>query len=101
MNINSKNGDKVRVTRESIKNGYSGVRRHAMKHLEVGKEYTIDYTIVYESVTDVYLKEIPNEVFNSVSFEDQTHDGVHLSEGQIKLIKKINYYNSKRNKNGK
>lgn len=72
MNINSKNGDKVRVTRESIKNGYSGVRRHAMKHLEVGKEYTIDYTIVYESVTDVYLKEIPNEVFNSVSFEDQT-----------------------------
>tara|TARA_R110000803_G_scaffold3218_2_gene10966 strand:+ start:3194 stop:3496 length:303 start_codon:yes stop_codon:yes gene_type:complete len=94
MDINSKKGDKVRVTRESIKNGYSGVRRHAMKHLEVGKEYTIEYTIVYESVTDVYIKEIPKEVFNSVSFEDQV--GVHLSEGQIRLMKKINYYNSLR-----
>ena len=90
MDINSKKGDKVRVTRESIKNGYSGVRRHAMKHLEVGKEYTIEYTIVYESVTDVYIKEIPKEVF----FEDQV--GVHLSEGQIRLMKKINYYNSLR-----
>jgi hypothetical protein len=69
ININAQEGTKVTVTEESIKSGYKRVETHARSFLKVGETYTIDCIIVHGWTTDVYLKEIPNQVFNSVSFE--------------------------------
>ena len=70
MDIYAEEGTKVIVTEDSIKNGYDLVEEHARKFLKVGKTYTIESTDVGGWNTDVYLKEFPDEVFNSVSFED-------------------------------
>ena len=70
MDIYAKEGTKVVVTGDSIENGYDCVKEHARKFLKVGQTYTVDCTVVDEYSTDVYLKEFPDEVFNSVSFED-------------------------------
>ena len=70
MDIYAEEGTKVIVTEDSIKNGYDHVEEHARKFLKVGKTYTIESTDVSGWNTDVYLKEFPDEVFNSVSFED-------------------------------
>lgn len=72
MNIYAIRGTKVTVTEDSIKNGYDSVEKHARKHLEVGKTYTIVTTIVNGWHSYVFLKEILDEVFNSVSFEDMS-----------------------------
>ena len=70
MDIYAKEGTKVIVTEDSIKNGYNNVEEHARKFLKVGETYTIDCTMVDGWSTAVYIKEFPDEVFNSVSFED-------------------------------
>lgn len=69
MDIYSKENTKITVTKDSIKNGYSSVEKHARKFLEVGKTYTVKDTEVDNWNTIVYIKEIPDEKFNSVSFE--------------------------------
>jgi len=68
MNIYAQEGFKVKVT--TLKGGYDPDQKLAEKHLEVGKEYTIDSTSVSGWHTNVKLKEIPNITFNSVFFED-------------------------------
>lgn len=70
MDIHAKQGTKVIVTEDSIKNGYDCVEKHAREHLKVGKTYTISSTNVNGWNTNVYLEEFPDEVFNSVSFVD-------------------------------
>lgn len=70
MDIYAEEGTKVIVTEDSIKNGYNSVEKHARKFLKVGESYTIDSTVVDGWSTEVYIKEFPDEVFNSVSFED-------------------------------
>jgi hypothetical protein len=70
MDIYAKEEIKVIVTEDSIKNGYSHVKEHAMKLLKVGGIYTIDHTEVDGWNTIVYIKEFPDEIFNSVSFEN-------------------------------
>jgi hypothetical protein len=68
MNIYALEGHKVKC--ETLEAGYDYDKEIAKRHLELSKEYTIDYTIVDSWSTDVYLKEIPNQRFNSVFFED-------------------------------
>lgn len=68
MNIYAKEGDKVIFA--SMTAGYDGQAESASKVLELGKEYTIDHTDVFQSYTNVYLKEIPGRAFNSVLFDD-------------------------------
>ena len=68
-NIHAQEAIKVKVTEESIKSGYKSVEKHARRFLKVGETYTIDCIIIHGWTTYVYLKDIPNQVFNSVSFE--------------------------------
>jgi len=70
MNIYAEKGDKVKVTEESIRNGYDHVRELAEKYLQVGQTYTINYTVVGGFQNEVYLQEIPDVAFNAVQFED-------------------------------
>lgn len=65
IDIYSKEGTKVKYTGEG---GYDHHRDHADTYLIVGEIYTIDHTDVSNWHTDVYLKEVPNEAFNSVHF---------------------------------
>lgn len=68
MNIYALKGHKVRL--ETLDAGYDYQKELVEKYLELGKEYTVDYTDVYSSYTDVYLQEFPDIYFNSVFFED-------------------------------
>lgn len=68
MNIYAEYGDKVIA--KNLDWGWDSDIERAEKYLEQDKEYTIDFTDVHSSSTDVYLQEIPNVAFNSVHFED-------------------------------
>jgi predicted small secreted protein len=70
MNIFALENHKVIVTEETSKCGFQGDQEQVQKLLEVGKEYTVDSTIVGGSYTTVILKEFPKTYFNSVMFED-------------------------------
>jgi hypothetical protein len=70
MDMYAKEGTKVIVTEHTIKNGYYSVKEYAKLHLVVGETYTVVNTDVDGWSTAVHLKEIPNEIFNSISFED-------------------------------
>jgi hypothetical protein len=67
MNIYALKGHKVRC--KNLTGGYDSEKDLAKKHLEIGKEYTIEKTIVDNWSTDVWLEEIPDVRFNSVFFE--------------------------------
>jgi hypothetical protein len=68
MNVHlAKQGDKVRFTGHG---GYDGDKQYANKHLKKGGIYTIDSVQLYQSSTDVFLKEVPGQSFNSVHFDD-------------------------------
>ena len=43
----------------------------AAKYLEVSKEYTVDYSEIFDLHTKVYLKEFPGIEFNSLVFEKE------------------------------
>ena len=66
MDIYAKKGTKVIYTG---KGGYDHHKEHANRYLKIGKVYTVNYTDVSAWHTDVYLKEFPNEGFNSAHFE--------------------------------
>jgi len=68
MNIYAENGDKVVCS--TFDAGYKHEQQIAAKYLVIGKEYTIDQTVVDNWHTDVYLQEFPGVKFNSVFFED-------------------------------
>lgn len=68
MNIYALRGHKVRC--KNLTGGYDSEEDLAKRHLEIGKEYTIEKTVVDNWSTDVWLEEIPDIRFNSVFFED-------------------------------
>lgn len=68
MNIYAIKGHKVRFA--NPKAGYPAQQEKAAKFLALGEIYTVQSTDVDSSSTQVYLKEIPNQFFNSVLFED-------------------------------
>lgn len=71
MNIYAIEGHKVTVTGESVRNGYKIDQDMIREYgIEVGKEYTVAYTEVGGSHTDVVLQEFPEARFNSVNFVD-------------------------------
>ncbi len=70
MNIYALEGHKVKVY--TFDAGYDYDKNVAIEHLELNKDYTVDYTIVHSWSTEVFLKEIPKISFNSVFFEDVT-----------------------------
>lgn len=67
MRINAPQGQMVIYTDS---NGFESDRIHARKYLEVGNKYTVKETIVGSSYTIVFLKELPEERFNSVMFKE-------------------------------
>lgn len=67
MDIYSKEDTKVRYTG---KGGYDSDKAFADRFLIVGNVYTVQFTDVGGFHTDVYLKQFPNEAFNSVMFEN-------------------------------
>ncbi len=71
MNIYAKEGDKITVTEETIKNGSNTDKRRAAKFLEIGKTYTIDCIVVMAWSSRVFIKELPKLPFNTVIFKDQ------------------------------
>jgi hypothetical protein len=70
MNIYALKGHKVKVTEQSSISGWDGDSEKVKKHLEIGKEYTVEKTHVHQSSTDVFLQEFPDMHFNSVNFVD-------------------------------
>ena len=68
MSIRAKKGYIVVYAYPS--NGYTYDKEQCSKYLVWGWRYTVDHTDVHESHTDVYLKEVPYKIFNSVMFED-------------------------------
>jgi hypothetical protein len=68
MDIYAPTGYRVTVTERTINSGYDGDARQANKYLKVGEIYTIEKTEVDKWTTDVWLKEIPGQIFNSVHF---------------------------------
>jgi hypothetical protein len=76
MNIFAINGHKVKFTNPEA--GYPFDQKMGKEHLEIGKEYTVDYTEVEDYSTNVVLQEIPKIKFNSVLFSDVVEQGVEL-----------------------
>jgi len=70
MNIHAKEGDKIIVTEETIKNGSDTDRRRAEKYLEVGKIYTVDSIVVMAWTSRVLIKDLPKLTFNTVLFKN-------------------------------
>jgi len=70
MTIPNLKGHKVKVTEATIKNGWDYHKKHVEKFLKVGEIYTIERIELHDWHTEVWLQEIPNEVFNSMLFED-------------------------------
>ena len=70
MNIYAKEGYKITVTEESIKNGSDTDRRRAEKYLEVGKIYTVDSIVVMAWTSRVLIKDLPKLTFNTVLFKN-------------------------------
>lgn len=68
MNIYAKEGDKVIFCNPN--SGYPSDRNLCNRLLILDDVYTIDFTIVGDSYTEVYLKEFYGVAFNSVMFED-------------------------------
>lgn len=69
MNIWALRGHKVKATNITPQY-YPVYDDKALRHLVIGKTYTVDYTSVGRSWTVVYLNEIPDISFSTVHFED-------------------------------
>lgn len=72
MNIYAKKGDKVIYLSE---NGYDSDKEYADTILKKGETYTVGKTVVHSWMTDVYLEEFPDHIFNSVMFDDLNNKG--------------------------
>ena len=70
MNIYAIKGHRVKVTKDTMNNGSKYDKEQIAKLCELDKEYTVDCTLVSSRSTTVYLKEFPDEIFNSVNFKD-------------------------------
>ena len=69
MNIWALENHKVKVTKESQKNGREYDSDRVKVLCDLGLICTVDHTHVHQSSTDVYLKEFPETRFNSVNFD--------------------------------
>ncbi len=76
MNVFALKGHKIRVTENGLNGGYELDQRKAQNFLQVGQEYTVEETDVSRSSSRVRLQEIPEQVFNTVHFEDVVHQGI-------------------------
>jgi hypothetical protein len=72
MNIYALEGFKVILRFGSTASGWEKAR----KLLDFGTIYTVEKTEVHNSHTDVWLKEVPGESFNSVLLEDFSRQSV-------------------------
>lgn len=90
MNIYALIGHKVIVTEQSANNGYDYHQEKVKEYLTIGKEYTVEKTIVHRSSTEVFLKEVPGQIFNSANFEDVNEQ----SKDKDKLHDCYHFYNS-------
>lgn len=70
MNIYAKPGTKIKVTEQTAQNGLLGDIEKVKKFLNIEKSYTVAYTEIGQSRTNVYLQELPGESFNSVNFTE-------------------------------
>ena len=70
MCIYAPKGHKLKVTEQTFNNGYDLDKELITKYLEINKEYTVNFTNIGQSHTDVILKEFPDIAFNSVNFID-------------------------------
>lgn len=68
MDIHSKEGDKVTVTEQTMINGYFHDQKKAEKYLTVGEIYTVDEVSINDWNSWVRVKELPDEIFNTVHF---------------------------------
>lgn len=80
MNIWALKGFKVKVTEESIKNGYDIDVADAQKYLKVNQTYTVNKTHIGNCNTGVELIELPGIIFNSTQFEDITIQPEELNQ---------------------
>lgn len=89
MNVHAKSGDKVVYLDEG---GHEFQRVSARKILKKYHVYTVDRTDVSDFHTDLFLKEFPDELFNSVMFDDyETEDRIMcnpLRHGQMQGYEK-------------
>jgi hypothetical protein len=87
MNIFALKGHKIKFT--NPKAGYPLDQKMGLEHLEIGKEYTVEYTEVSDYSASVILQEIPKIKFNSVLFSDVVEK--HISSAFMEPINKGMY----------
>lgn len=69
MNIYALKGFKVRIT--GFTGGlHSGDRETTQRHLEIGKEYTVERTKVHSWHTEYYFQEAPDIAFSAFICDD-------------------------------
>lgn len=71
MDINTADGEQVHFTNT---NGYDRERQYAATILTVGVPYTVLSVNVESYSSTVQLAEFPNQLFNTVMFENATED---------------------------
>ena len=59
-----------KVELKTFNAGYPSQAQLVKKHLEIGKQYTVEKTIVHDWSSEVYLKEFPDISFNTVFFKN-------------------------------
>lgn len=59
-----------KVELATLNAGHDWQKEEVKKHLEFGKHYTVEKTIVHGFSSEVYLKEIPGVSFNTVFFKN-------------------------------
>ena len=69
MDIYAKKGTKVRFNGCDESQWKYGGHDDPTGLLEVGKEYTVDHTVVHDFNTQVFLEEFPDKDFNVVCFD--------------------------------
>lgn len=70
MDIYTKRGQKVIVSKVTAHNGYDSQKEDVAKHLEIGKIYNVESTNVSQSSTSIVLKQFPDKNWDSVNFID-------------------------------
>lgn len=84
MDINSKPGSKVKVTKETSKHGYNYDKEQVKKYLKINKEYTIDFIDIHNWSSEVFLVEFPGISFNTVNFVNAEHTTENKNSPVIK-----------------
>jgi len=74
MDIYSEEGTKVKFIN---KKGRECERKEASKYLKEGEVYTVDSIYVRGWSSEVTLKEVPNQEFNTVMFDEVEQDKIN------------------------